>query len=62
MEKQYNKGVAGLRKDKYKIIAAFECYDKKMLVISMSGATCVMPEEDYNRIIISERKRYGVRS
>lgn len=51
-----------MRKDKYKIIAAFECYDKKMLVISMSGATCVMPEEDYNRIIISERKRYGVKS
>lgn len=29
---------------------------KKMLVIRMSGAACVMSEEAYNRIITAERK------
>lgn len=43
-------------KDAYSIISAFECNGKKMLVIRMSGAACVMPEDDYNRIIITERK------
>lgn len=27
-----------------------------MLVVRMGGAACVVPEEDYNRIIITERK------
>lgn len=40
----------------YSIISAFECDGNKMLVVRMSGATCVMSEEDYNRIIITERK------
>lgn len=43
-------------KDVYSIVSAFECNRRKMLVIRMSGAACVMSEEDYNRIIIAERK------
>lgn len=43
-------------KETYKIISAFECDEKKMLVVGMSGAACVMSEEDYNRIITEERK------
>lgn len=43
-------------KDVYSIIGAFECNGKKMLVVRTSGAACVMSEEDYNRIIIEERK------
>lgn len=43
-------------KDVYSIIGAFECNGKKMLVIRMNGTACVMLEEDYNRIIITERK------
>lgn len=45
-----------MNKDAYSITSAFECNGMKMLVISMSGAACVMPENDYNRIIIAERK------
>lgn len=40
----------------YEIIAAFKYADKKMLVISIRGAACIMPEDDYNRILITERK------
>lgn len=40
----------------YSIISGFECNGMKMLVVRMSGAACVMPEEDFNRIIITERK------
>lgn len=43
-------------KDAYSIISTFEHNGKKMLVVRMSGAACVMPEDDYNRIIITERK------
>lgn len=43
-------------KDAYSIISTFECNGKKMLVVRMNGAACVMTEEDYNRIIITERK------
>lgn len=45
-----------MEKDVYSIISVFECNGKKMLVIRMSGAACVMSEEDYNRIITAERK------
>lgn len=45
-----------MNKDSYSITSAFECNGVKMLVIRMSGAACVMSEEDYNRIIIEERK------
>lgn len=40
----------------YNIIRAFVCNKKKMLVIRMNGTACVMSEEEYNRIIIAERK------
>lgn len=40
----------------YSIISAFECNGKKMLVIRMSGAACVLPEDDFNRIITDERR------
>lgn len=43
-------------KDVYSIVSAFECNGRKMLVVRMSGAACVMTEEDYNKIIITERK------
>lgn len=43
-------------KDAYCIISTFECNGNKMLVVRTSGAACVMSEEDYNRIIITERK------
>lgn len=45
-----------MEKDVYSIISAFECNGKKMLVIRMTAAACIMSEEDYNRIIIAERK------
>lgn len=45
-----------MNKNKYDIIGIFECNGKTMLIVKMSGATCVMPIEDYNRIIITERK------
>lgn len=41
----------------YNIIRSFFCNNKKMLVIRMSGAACVMPEEDYHRLI-TEGRRY----
>ncbi|ENZ28696.1 hypothetical protein [Enterocloster clostridioformis] len=41
---------------KYKIIDDFLCGGQKMVIIGMSGDTCIMPKEDYNRIIIAERK------
>lgn len=43
-------------KDAYSITSTFECNGRKMLVVRVSGAACVMTEEDYNRIIITERK------
>lgn len=43
-------------KDAYSIISTFKYNGKKMLVVRMSGAACVMSEEDYNRIVIAERK------
>lgn len=43
-------------KDVYNIVSTFECNGKKMLVVRTSGAACVMSEEDYNKIIITERK------
>lgn len=43
-------------KDVYSIISTFEYNGKKMLVVRMSGAACVMSEEDYNKIITAERK------
>lgn len=45
-----------MEKDVYSIIGTFECNEKKMLVVRMSGAACVMLEEDYNRIVTTERK------
>lgn len=45
-----------MKKEKYKIVRVFECSGKKMLVTGMKGAACVMPEEEYNRIIIAERR------
>lgn len=45
-----------MSKNVYNIVAAFDCDGRKMLVVRMSGATCIMPEADYNRIIIAERK------
>lgn len=43
-------------KDIYNIIGAFEYDGNKMLVLRMNGAACVMSEEEYNRIVIAERK------
>lgn len=43
-------------KNTYTIISAFECNRNKMLVVRMSGAACVITEEDYNKIITTERK------
>lgn len=43
-------------KNAYNITNTFECNGNKMLVVRMSEAACVMPEEDYNRIITAERK------
>lgn len=40
----------------YNIIRKFECCGKTMLVVRMSGAACVLPQDDFNRIIIDERK------
>ena len=34
----------------------FVCDGRKMLIVSMEGAARVIPEEDYNRIIVAERK------
>lgn len=45
-----------MKKYVYSICGEFICNEKKMLVIRMDGATCVMPEEDYNRIITAEIK------
>lgn len=45
-----------MNKEKYNIITAFECGGIKMLIVGMGGAACIMPERDYNRIIIAERK------
>lgn len=45
-----------MEKDAYSIIDVFECNGNKMLIVRMSGAACVMLEEDYNRIVIAERK------
>ena len=51
MEKQYNRSDIS-----WKIIDDFLCGGQKMVIIGMSGDTCIMPKEDYNRIIIAERK------
>lgn len=40
----------------YNIIRKFECCGKKMLVVRMSGAACVLPQDDFNKIITNERK------
>lgn len=48
-----------MNRNGYNIIAAFESNGRKMLIIRMSGATCIMPEEEYNRIIITERKYFS---
>lgn len=45
----------------YNIIRKFECYGKKMLVVRMSGAACVLPEDDFNRII-TDKRRYKQRN
>lgn len=45
-----------MEKEIYKIIGAFECDGNKMLIVRMNETACVMAEEDYNRIIITERK------
>lgn len=45
-----------MEKDAYSIIGTFKCNGKKMLIVRMSGAACIMSEEDYNRIITAERK------
>lgn len=40
----------------YSIVSAFRYNGKKMLVIRTDGAACVMSEDEYNRIIIVEKK------
>lgn len=40
----------------YNIIRKFECCGKKMLVVRMSGAACVMLEDDFNKIIVAEEE------
>lgn len=47
-----------MKKDKYSVNKddTFVYNGKKMLVVRMSGAACIMSEAEYNRIIIAERK------
>lgn len=40
----------------YSIVSAFRYNGKKMLVVRMNGAACVMTEDEYIKIIIAERK------
>lgn len=42
--------------DTYKIVGKFECCGKIMVTVMMSGAACVMPENEFNWIIETERK------
>lgn len=45
-----------MEKDTYVITGTFICNGIKMLVIRTNGSACTMPEKEYNRIIITERK------
>lgn len=45
-----------MSKNTYTIVSKFECNDNTMLVVRMNGASCVMPEIEYNRMIEAERK------
>lgn len=40
----------------YSIVGVLRYNGNKMLVVRMNRATCVMLEDEYNRIIIAERK------
>lgn len=51
-----------MEKDAYSIIGTFKCNGKKMLIVRMSGAACIMQEDDFNRIITDERKHKQNRS
>lgn len=42
--------------DIYSIVGALRYNGKKMLVVRTDRAACVMSEDEYNRIIIAERK------
>lgn len=46
-----------MRKNRYTLLNKFECCKKTMVIVIIKGkAACVMPEEDYNRIIEMERE------
>lgn len=40
----------------YSIVGVFRYNGKQMLVLRTDGAACVMSEDEYNRVIIAERK------
>lgn len=45
-----------MKRNTYEVGSAFAYGKTKMLIVQMCGAACIMPEEEYNRIVIAERK------
>lgn len=45
-----------MKKYVYNIVGDFTCSGEKMLVVKTTGATCVMLEREYNKIVLNERK------